>query len=374
MTRTPPTPTIARTGLPTKAIADRAAADGVTLTDVRRAIPPECLRPTPWRAWFTLVRVTVLAAACVAILVALPVEAGWSLLWQVPALVFLWFVYGSVLVGYFLIGHDAEHHAFSRRGWVNRLVGALCLAPLFNGPHTWKLTHDHHHKHTQLKGQDVDWAANLVTREEFATLTWRQHFAIKLGYALPFGVFYWIGRNTVRRAVAVRGMLGEERYAQERWKLLASNGLMLSCSLSIYGVIYWQFGLWALLKVHAIPLLFSGVIGAILVTIGHASEQSLLYEEQGWSPIRGQVASTYNYRLPRWYEWLVLRINIHLPHHVCPTIPWYRLEEANAALHAAFPDYCQEMPLTWSEMAWIRKTPFLHHDVDRHVYELEAAA
>ncbi|MBL4845082.1 MAG: fatty acid desaturase [Planctomycetes bacterium] len=358
--------------MPTKAIAEQLASKGVNLTEVRRAIPPECLKPTPWRAWLTLARVSLLAAACLAILVVLPLDPGWALLWEIPALVVMWFVYGSVLVGYFLIGHDAEHHAFSRRGWVNRLVGTLCLSPLFNAPRVWKLTHDHHHRHTQLKGQDVDWAANLVTREEFGALTWRRDFAVKLGYALPFGIFFWIGRNTVRRAVAVRGMLGEERYAQERWGLLLSSALMLACSLSIYALIYWQWGLWPLLKLHAIPLAFSGIIGSILVTIGHASEQSLLYEEKSWSPTRAQVASSYNYRLPGWYEWLVLNINIHLPHHVCTTIPWYRLKQANAALHEAFPDYCQEMPLTWSEMAWIRTTPFLRHDVELGLYEIES--
>jgi acyl-lipid omega-6 desaturase (Delta-12 desaturase) len=363
--------TLARTGLPTRQIALEAEASGVNLTEVRRAIPVECLTPTPWRAWLTLLRVTVLAAACVGILVALPLEPGRALFWEIPALVFMWFVYGSVLVGYFLIGHDAEHHSFSRRPWVNRIVGTLCMAPLFNGSHTWKLTHDHHHRHTQLRGQDVDWAANLVTREEFAALTWRKNFAIKLGYALPFGIFYWIGRNTVRRAIAVRGMLGEERYGEERWALRASNGFMLLCSLSIYFALYWHFGLWALLKLHAIPLTFSGIIGSILVTIGHASEETLLYDARAWSPIRGQVASSYNYRLPAWYEWLVLNINIHLPHHVCPTIPWYRLKQANAALHEAFPDYCQEMPLTVSEMAWVRTAPFLRYDSERGIYAFD---
>ena len=129
--------------------------------------------------------------------------------------------------------------------------------------------------------------------------------------------------------------------------------------------------LWTLLNLHAIPLTFSGIIGSILVTIGHASGQTLLYEERAWSPIRGQVASSYNYRLPAWYEWLVLNINVHLPHHVCPTIPWYRLKEANAALHEAFPDYCQEVPLTWSEMAWVRTTPYLLLDPEQGIYEFD---
>lgn len=359
--------------LSTQEIAAATEARGLTLTDVRRAIPADCLQPVVWRSWLTLVRVTLLAAACLTILVYLPVQPGWSLLWQLPALVAMWFIYGTVLVGYFLIGHDAEHQSFSATRWVNRLVGALCLAPLFNGPATWRLTHDHHHRHTQLEGQDVDWAANLVTREQLAGLSWWRDFAIKLGYALPFGIFYWIARNTARRAFALRGMIGEEAYARSRADLLFSNALMLTCSLAIYALLFHQLGLWPLLKLHVIPLGFSGVIGSILVTIGHASAHSLLYEERAWTPIRGQLAATYNYRLPAWYEWLVLNINIHVPHHICPGIPWYKLKQANAALRAAFPDLVQEVPLTWAEMAWVKRTPFLRHDVERGYYALDVS-
>jgi len=292
-----------------------------------------------------------------------------SLLWQIPALLLLWFVHGTILVGVFLVGHEAEHNAFSKKRWVNRVVGYFCLAPLFNGAHTWKLTHDHHHAYTQLRGQDVDWNVNLVTEDEFRKLTWRKNFAIKLGYALPFGIFFWIARNTVRRGLSVRTMVGEKKYQREKVELLFSNFLMLVCTGLVYGLFWHYWGFWGMMKVHGVPIMFSAIIGGVFVTIGHASESSVIYDEKSWSPIRGQLASTYNYRMPRWFEWLIMNINIHLPHHISPRIPWYKLKAACRALKEAYPDHCLEMPFRFKDMAWVRKTPFLRYDEATGMYE-----
>jgi len=353
----------------TRTIVKEISAEDLSLPGVRRAIPEDCFKPVAWKSWGTLIRVLLFGALGVFTLHHFPVEAGWSLLWQIPVLLALWFVHGTILVGFFLVGHDAQHNSFSKTNWVNRLVGYFCLAPLFNGAHTWKLTHNIHHAYTQLRGQDVDWNVNLVTEEEFKKLTWRKNFAIKLGYAMPFGIFFWIGRNTVRRGLAVRGQVGEKKYQQEKWELLFSNFLMLVCTGLIYFLFWNYLGFWGMMKVHGIPIAFSALIGGVLVTIGHASEHSIIYDKKGWSPIRGQLASTYNYRMPRWIEWLVLNVNIHLPHHISTKIPWYKLKAASRAIREAFPEHVMEKPLKWEDMTWTKKAPYLRYDQNTGMYD-----
>ena len=46
-------------------------------------------------------------------------------------------IYGWVLVGLFVVGHDCGHGSFSRRRWVNEVVGHLAMAPLANSFATW---------------------------------------------------------------------------------------------------------------------------------------------------------------------------------------------------------------------------------------------
>ena len=84
-----------------------------------------------------------------------------------------------------------------------------------------------HHVHTQIRGEDVDWSSHLVTPEEYASLTWRNDFAIKLGYALPFGVFWWIMWNAIQRGARVEPMLKPRIFAKNKAALRASNLLML---------------------------------------------------------------------------------------------------------------------------------------------------
>lgn len=68
------------------------------------------------------------------------------------------------------------------------------------------------------------------------------------------------------------------------------------------------------------------------------------------------MISTFNVRFPRWIEALWLDINIHLPHHLAPKIPWYHLRRAAEAIRAAEPDYYQErrFSLRYLRASWAR--------------------
>ena len=102
-----PSPILPRT------VDARLRQTGVTLADIRRAIPDEYLEPDPLRAWWTLIRVAASAAVCLFLLSRLSLSPGSPLLWQIPVLLTLWIFYGRVLVGAFLIGHDCGHGSFS---------------------------------------------------------------------------------------------------------------------------------------------------------------------------------------------------------------------------------------------------------------------
>ena len=343
------------------------------MADLRAVVPEHCFKPDPLRAWLTLARTLLLIPACLGALWLARPTAGWDLAWQVPVILSVWAVYGLVLLGLFVVAHDCGHGSFSNRGWVNNLVGVLCMSPLLNGFQTWKLTHNHHHAYTQLRGQEVDWSTNLVTRGEFAGRTWREDFLTRLGYALPFGLVVWITVNTVRRAVAVRSMVGERRYAAERWRLLLSNLAMILIYTAPYGAFAYTAGLWGMVYFHGVPIFLVSVYGATIITLGHANRASLIYSPEGWNPVRGQLAATQDIRFPGWVEALICHINIHIPHHVSTKIPSYRLIEAGEAIRAAYPDLYQEERFGWGHLAWFRRTPFLVEHRAEGYYEIDAA-
>ena len=234
---------------PLPSIVDaRLRRDAVTLPLIQQAIPASLLRPSPWRSWWALIRVVGSMGICISLLSLVRPTAGLALLWQVPVLLALWVLYGWVLVGLFLIGHDCGHHSFSTRSWVNSAVGYFCLSPLANSFHTWRLTHRRHHAYTQLRGVEPDWETHLVTREEFESPTHPPSLVTRLGYALPFGVFLWIYWNMIRRGVMTRTMLPAEQYRGERVRLRRSEIIMCACLVVVYGGLWSLSGFWGMLK------------------------------------------------------------------------------------------------------------------------------
>jgi omega-6 fatty acid desaturase (delta-12 desaturase) len=363
---------------PTPATVDAAlSANPLSLPTIRRAIPRDCFALSAPRAWGALLRVVVSAGACLFLLSRVqphPATDPLALVWQVPLLLVLWVMYGWVLVGAFTIGHDCGHRTFSRRGWVNTLVGHLCMTPLANSFHVWRLTHGHHHAHTNLRGQDVDWAAFLMTREEFESRGKAVPLIVRLGYALPFGIALWVTWNALRRGFALDAMLTPAQRVEERARIRWSNAILLAVLLVIYGGLWYAAGFWGMIKYHGIPALVAMFTGWLHITIQHANEASVLYEAPAWTPAKGQMVSTFDVRFPRVLEYLWFRINIHIPHHVSTGIPWYNLDRAAEALEHAYPDLYQKEAFTPRHLSWFYRTPFLRRVDDRGYFAMDVTA
>jgi len=321
-----------------------------SLGDVRRSLPSSCFTISPLKSWGTLFRIVVSLAVC------LFLE---SMTENIFILLPLWFLHGQVLVGLFVLGHDCGHQSFSPDRLTNKIIGHLAFSPLGNGLANWTLTHNHHHAHTQLRGQDVDWSKWLMTKEEFDSSGWRKNFSGKLGYTLPFGVFYWIWLNAI-----LRGLRNTSR------EVRISNLIMWSVMLIIYGGLAGTLGLWGMFKYHGIPASIAMFTGYFLLTIQHANEETKWFSEKSWTGLRGQLESTFDVRFPRVLEWLWLDINIHVPHHVAPGIPWYNLRAARVALREHHQELYQERKFSKEELRWMIRTPLLKHDEKEAVYFL----
>ena len=310
-----------------------------TLSDVRRSIPASCFEISPSKSWFTLIRILVMLVACYYLETLTS-----SLLFLIP----LWFFHGQVLVGLFVLGHDCGHNSFSEKRMTNQIIGHVAFSPLGNGLASWTATHNHHHANTQLRGQDVDWSKWLMTKEEYETATWKENFAGKLGYLLPFGVFFWIWLNAILRGIKNKSP-----------EILRSNLIMWSSMTVAYAGLWYVSGFSGMVKYHAVPATIAMVSGYFLLTIQHANESSKWFEEKSWTPLRGQIEATFDVRFPRFFEWLWLDINIHVPHHVAPGMPWYHLREARVALLKDHAELYQERRFGKKEWAWMIRTPLL---------------
>ena len=359
---------------PTPCLVDARLREApLSLAELRRMVPLRLRTRNVTGSWRALGRVLAMAGICLGLLGLMDLDGGTALLWQAPTLAAVWILYGWVLVGLFALGHDCGHGSFSNRKWVNTLIGHLCMSPLGNSLVAWQITHDHHHRHTQLQGQEVDWSSNLRTRAEVRSPSARHTPLVRLGYRLPFGMVIWIVWNTLRRAFNLRSMLTSVEWRAWKKPLRRSNLSMYLSVVMIYGGLWLSAGFWGMLKYHGVPAAIAMMTGSFIITLQHANSRSLIYTADGWDPARSQMASTLDVRFPKWVEYLWCNINIHIPHHVAPEIPWYHLPESARILSAALPGRYLESRFGVEHLKFFWQTPFLEPVEDKGYFILDSA-
>jgi len=336
---------------------EKAQREGIGVGSIRDLIPKDCYAIIPSRSWWALL--VALARMAVMEVVLLLIEpTAWSLhlVWQIPALAAAWLVAGWAFTGLFVIGHDCGHMAFSERRWVNELVGHFALSFEFTGFHNWRIWHNYHHAKTQLRGQDPDWAEKMMTRPEYDEAPFGEKAHVRLGFGTPLGILvgFWVGmfRRTFMKTLAPQIPLAR---GAARELFMSSAAMLLGCGAVSYFV-YRLGGPWAVIKYYYVPSFIAAAHGALLTYLHHTSADALVFDKEGWTPFRGQVVSTFNVRFPAICEAMWFDINIHLPHHLAPKIPWYHLKRAAAAIQEACPEAYLERRFSFAYLraSWAR--------------------
>jgi omega-6 fatty acid desaturase (delta-12 desaturase) len=128
-------------------VLDPAALDIQALptrAQVRAAIPVECFRFDPVRA-FAALAVSLLAVAVPTALAALylPMTWAWAPVWVLHAA-----VVGTAATGVWVIAHECGHGAFSRNGRLQDAVGFVLHSALLVPYFSWQRSHAVHHRFT----------------------------------------------------------------------------------------------------------------------------------------------------------------------------------------------------------------------------------
>lgn len=190
--------------------------------------------------------------------------------------------------------HDAGHFAIvprdKRLRWLNTAIGMACSAPLWMFFHPLRKEHYIHHAKANEAGDPDLWA-----KGSFLRVTLIQIPLLLLNYFNP--VRLWQGCVRMRLP------------AWERW---LSMGLFAAYTGIAASVIVAGYG-WELVILWLIPWF-----------VGVHIMQTLF----GWAPHHDH-SETGRYRDTRIAEYplgdiLTLQQNLHLVHHMLPSVPWYR--------------------------------------------------
>lgn len=292
-----------------------------TQQDLHAAIPARCFEPNVWRASAYL-------------LFDLMVIAGlyWALT-QVNAWYFEWpiiFMIGTMLWSLFVIGHDAGHGSFAKNRMINSTIGILVHGAILVPYRGWQRSHALHHMKTgHFKLEEVFRPAGKGEDTLFRKIIFRSGIFVIIGWPM-----YKLG---IRNLTTYKPITGSHYLPQSdlytksvrvSWYLgLAALVGFLSLYIGLGVIFGWGF----FAKYILAPYLIYGAWLTFVTYMQHVAPDVPVYDEKDWTRLKGALASVDRDYGP--FNWLTHNIgNLHVIHHIFPTIPHYRLQEATDAV------------------------------------------
>lgn len=318
------------------------------ISDYVKVIPRDLWVPQEKKSLMTLYRCLALIILSQFLLWSMPEITFQNAIWVVPAYLFLSVFGGLSLVGLFVLVHDCGHYSFSKNKFFNDIVGFFSFTLLLNSFYGWRKAHDFHHRNNQVRRIDPDWPELLSTEEELEMIPWYERVAIRLGPGSPVGLLvgFWVG---MLKRLFFSFLIPQMKLTKkETLALYLQNFLSaIFSALFIYGFIK-LVGFDKFVFCYFGPVIVATTTGAFLTFLQHSHPGNFAFDQGSFDVVLSQVHSTVNVRFPRLLEYLWLDINIHLPHHVLPGIPWYHLRTANEYLKESFPRDVKEVDFSIS--------------------------
>lgn len=104
-----------------------------------------------------------------------------------------WNLQGCIFVGLWIVAHECGHRAFSNSQTLNNFVGHALHSFLLVPYHSWRITHAHHHSHTNCVEHDAVYIPNFYSSSEALELHGDHSALYEAFYMSPVGALW----NTV---------------------------------------------------------------------------------------------------------------------------------------------------------------------------------
>ena len=242
----------------------------------------------------------------------------------------------------FVLMHDCGHLSLFRSKRLNRIAGFL-LGVLSGLPQqVWAENHRYHHV------TNGNWARyrgpmNVASVTDFLAMNPRDRQRYQLTRDIlmaPVAGFLYFLLNPrinwlratfhlLRRRLARAGPAGAQADAAPRYcvsmthyRYMTLNNLAL---FAAWAAMAWAIGPWSFLICYVVSGSLAGGYGLILFTVQHNFEHSYASADEGWDRDEAALRGTSFLILPRWLNWITADAAYHHVHHLCASVPNYRL-------------------------------------------------
>ncbi len=228
---------------------------------------------------------------------------------------------GAFLVRIFIIQHDCGHGSYLSTRKANNRLGRL-LSLLTVTPYSfWQKAHHMHHATSGNLDKRGFGDIDTLTVVEYTALS----RAGRLSYRLRRNplVLFLFGMPYLF-IIGHRIPLGMPFSFAKVWRSVLSTDLSL---VLIYGAVIALFGIKAFLLVILPSIAVAAWIGGWMFYIQHQFEETHWATHKEWNLHAAAILGSSHYVLPSALQWLTGNIGLHHIHHLCGTIPFYRLKD-----------------------------------------------
>ncbi|MBD2665914.1 fatty acid desaturase [Richelia sinica FACHB-800] len=307
--------------------------DQIKLKHIIKSLPKECFQKNSRKAWTTIILSLSMAALGYYFLAISP----WFLL---PI---AWIFTGTALTGFFVIGHDCGHRSFANRRWVNDLVGHIFMMPLIYPFHSWRIGHNHHHKHTNKLEEDNAW--HPIRPEVFAS--WGKNRQSAFEFFMRKRL-WWIGSIG---HWAVVHFDARKFKPKDQASVKLSVAVVLIFAAVVFPTLIITTGVWGFIKYWFIPWMVYHFWMSTFTIVHHTAADVPFSPADKWNAALAQLSGTIHCDYPRWIEILCHDINVHVPHHISTAIPSYNLRLAYDSIKQNWQPYLHdECQFSWQLM------------------------
>jgi linoleoyl-CoA desaturase len=250
---------------------------------------------------------------------------NWFAPWQMLLLASLIGV-GIAGIG-FSIQHDANHGAYSKYPWVNRILG-LTLNLIGGNAFTWKIQHNVlHHTYTNIYDMDEDLDAGIIVRlspnapyRKFHK--YQQYFAFAAYSLVTLSWFLIKDFKKIKRYHGGNNEGYQKTIPSSEWAILILSKILyityaIVIPLLVLNIHWWQF-LIGFLVMHFV----TGILLSVIFQLAHVVEgpEQPMPDENGlidnsWAI--HQLETTANFaRNSRLICWYVGGLNFQIEHHL----------------------------------------------------------
>ena len=235
---------------------------------------------------------------------------------------------GLTIVRAFILFHDFLHGAILRGSNVGaRRCSRSSASTVMTPARVWRETHNYHHAHTaKIVGSNVGSYAMVTTD------MWRRMSAARpLPYRLvrhPLTILF------AYFTVFFLGM-GAEPVPRAPRKHAVAGVAVAAPRPRVGGAAIWLGLFVPFLFAFALPLFIACALGAYLFYAQHNFPDMHVQPRESWTYARAALESSSYMEMGPVMRFFTGNIGYHHVHHLNPTIPFYRLPEAMAAIPAA---------------------------------------